>query len=55
VPPNITVEPLFKNYKKAIHFNSAIVDPEVVFIFERNNAGLKKLSQQSSDSFADPD
>jgi hypothetical protein len=49
MPPNITVEPLLKNYNKAIHFNSSTEDPEVVFIFESNNAGLKKLSQVLSE------
>jgi hypothetical protein len=40
---NITVEPLFKNYKRQ-YIYSSIEEPEVVLVFERNNSGLKKLS-----------
>jgi hypothetical protein len=52
---NISVEPLFKNYKKIIHlFIYRRLRSYVVF--ECNNAGLKKLSQvlseQTSDSSA---
>jgi hypothetical protein len=30
---NITVQPLFKHYKKAIYFNSSTVEPEVLPVF----------------------
>jgi hypothetical protein len=40
---NITVEPLFKTIKRQ-YIYSSIEDSEVVLVFERNNAGLKKLS-----------
>jgi hypothetical protein len=40
---NITVEPLFKNHERQ-YIYSSIEDSEVVLVFERNNAGLKKLS-----------
>jgi hypothetical protein len=40
---NITVEPLFKNYKKAIIY-SLIEQSEVVLVFKHNNAGFKKPS-----------
>jgi hypothetical protein len=43
---HFTVEPLFKNYKKQ-NIYSSIEDSEVVIVFERNNAGLKKLSSLS--------
>jgi hypothetical protein len=36
---NVTVEPLFKNYKRQ-YIYSSIEDSEVVLVFERNNAGL---------------
>jgi hypothetical protein len=49
---NITVEPLFKNYKKKIHLSS-IEDSEVVLVSERNDAGLKKLSQVLSEQTSD--
>jgi hypothetical protein len=39
---NITVEPLFKNHKRQ-HIYSSIEGSEVELVFERNNAGLKKL------------
>jgi hypothetical protein len=39
----ITVEPLFKNYKRQ-HIYSSMEDSEVVLVFGSNNAGLKKLS-----------
>jgi hypothetical protein len=32
----ITLEPLFKSYKKTVHLSS-IEDSEVVLVFERNN------------------
>jgi hypothetical protein len=40
----MTVELLFKNYKKPIHL---LIDKnsKVVLVFVRNNAGLKKLSK----------
>jgi hypothetical protein len=38
----ITVEPLFKNYKKMIHL-FIYRNSEVILLFERNDAGLKKL------------
>jgi hypothetical protein len=44
---NITVKPLFKSYKKDNCVYSSIEDSEVVLVFERNNAGLKKLSKIS--------
>jgi hypothetical protein len=40
---NITLEPLFKNYKRP-YIYSSIEDSEVVLGFERNDASLKKLS-----------
>jgi hypothetical protein len=50
----ITVESLFKNYRKTLFLYSPIEDSEVAF--ERNDAGLKRLSQvlseQTSDSSA---
>jgi hypothetical protein len=49
---NITVEPLFKNYKKKIHLFSD-EDSEVVPVFERNNASLKELSQTLSEQTSD--
>jgi uncharacterized protein YpiB (UPF0302 family) len=53
---NIVVEPLFKNCKKAIHFNSSTENSEVMLVLESNDAGVKKLSQvlykQSNDSSA---
>jgi hypothetical protein len=39
----ITVEPLLKNMKRE-YIYSSIEDFEVVLVFERKNAGLKKLS-----------
>jgi hypothetical protein len=51
---NITVEPLLKIKRQFIY--SSIEDSEVVLVSERNDAGLKKLSQvlseQTSDSSA---
>jgi hypothetical protein len=41
---NITVDPLFEDYKKRHYIYSLIEDSEVVLVFGRNNAGLKKLS-----------
>jgi uncharacterized membrane protein len=40
---NTTAQPLFKNYKTQ-YIYTLIEDLEVVLLFERNNAGLKKLS-----------
>jgi hypothetical protein len=41
----ITVDPLFENYKKTIHlFINTVQVSEVVLVFERDSAGLKKLS-----------
>jgi hypothetical protein len=37
-------ESLFKNCKKTIYIYTSIGDSEVVLVFKRNNAGLKKLS-----------
>jgi hypothetical protein len=52
---NVTVGPLFENHEKTIHYSS-LEDAEVVLVFERNNVGLKELSQvlseQTSDSSA---
>jgi hypothetical protein len=52
---NITVEPLFNNYKNTIRLYID-KDSEIVLIFERNNTGLNKtcqvLSEQTSDSCA---
>jgi hypothetical protein len=48
---NITLDPLFKNYKKTIIY-SLKENSEGVLVFEGNNAGLKKLStlcEQKSD------
>jgi hypothetical protein len=39
----VAVEPLFKNYKRQ-YIYSSIEDSEVVLVFQRNSAGLKKLS-----------
>jgi hypothetical protein len=39
----ITVEPLFKKYKRQDVY-SMIEDSEVVLVFKRINEGLKKLS-----------
>jgi hypothetical protein len=39
---NMTVEPLFKNYKKTISIH--LEDSEIVLVSKHNNAGLKKLS-----------
>jgi hypothetical protein len=41
---NITAEPLFKNYIKGQYICSSIEDSEVLLVFERNNARLRKLS-----------
>jgi hypothetical protein len=49
---NITVEPLFKNYKKTIYL---FIDRRLrsCTCFERKNAGLKKLSQVLSEETSD--
>jgi hypothetical protein len=53
---NIIVQPSFKIYIKRQYIYSSIEDSEVVLVFERNNAGWKRLSQvlseQTSDSSA---
>jgi hypothetical protein len=45
IKTNITVETMFKNYNKTIHLfiDSSIENSEVVLVFERNNAHVKKL------------
>jgi hypothetical protein len=40
---NITAAPLFKTVTRQYIYSST-EEPEVVLVFERNNAGLKKLS-----------
>jgi hypothetical protein len=47
----IALEHLFTNYKKTVHL---FMDRRLrsCTCFERNNAGLKKLSEQTSDSSA---
>jgi hypothetical protein len=45
---NVTLEPVFKNYKKTIHLFIDSRRRSYTFS-ERNNAGLKKLSQVLSE------
>jgi hypothetical protein len=40
---NITVEPLFKNYKKTVHLLPT-ENSEAVLVFQHNKSGLKKPS-----------
>jgi hypothetical protein len=40
----ITVEPSFENYTKTIYIYLPTEDLQVVRVFERNDASLKKLS-----------
>jgi hypothetical protein len=47
----ITVDLLFKNDKKSIHFYLSIEDSEIVLVFEHNET-CQVLSEQTSDSSA---